>query len=252
MDIPQTVSSQQPHAAFEYTLPTQLRPFEDWLNEVFKLQRRNVTVKSEFYASLSALVCSSYVLPVVPQQLAKAGYDVNYACVTTAVCLGLGSLLSGIISNNPFIISPLASVSVFYSAYLRSKRMSTTEGSQAMIGAGLIILSFWYRPFAILFARLTPICIRASASLGIAMLITLAGVTQNHLVVQGEYVLSEMGEMTAEIRTSMVGVAIIAILLHYNIKAAFAISMSLCSIFWWIYSNGKSPINEVCERMYQS
>lgn len=282
-----------PAASFEYTLPVSLRKFEDRLNAVFKLSRRNVTVKSGKAYSFRAFLhneaisivilntsimffnirvygfahcfrllclysaCSSAAdgkntpelssilhclasLTTVRHMKAAAGYNPEHVCVITAATCGIGSILSGLVSNLPFIISPLASISIFLSYYLRTYQMEIYQGNHAVAASGFFLIVFGYRPIGRLANKLIPTCIQVSTTIGIGLLTTLAGCTEIALIVKGKYVLIEMGEMTDEIQVAMAGVMIIAVLLHYHVKAAFAISMLFCTLVWWVYS-GEYP-----------
>lgn len=173
-----------------------------------------------------------YVLPVIPQQLAKAGYPIDTAAVVTCACCAIGSIASGLFSNLPLIIAPPKSVSIFVVAYLRGNTMSFHQGNQAVIISGCILIALGFRPLSRFFSRLIPSCIQLATGIGIGMLTALAGCLEIDLVRKGKYTLVELGPINTEVKIAMFGVMIVGILLYYHVKGAFCVCLVFNSIVW--------------------
>jgi hypothetical protein len=59
----------------------------NWLDIVcevlFHIKRRNTTIESEIFGGIVQFVSCMYVLPVIPEQMVKAGYDPNSSYAVT-------------------------------------------------------------------------------------------------------------------------------------------------------------------------
>eukprot|EP01035_Chromulina_nebulosa_P025512 gene25512-33302_t len=222
---------------YQYELPVRFRIVEDFVKNVFKLERRRVSIKSEILGGFVQFVSCCYVLPVVPTQLSMAGYPSSSAVVVTAACCGIGSLLGGLISNLPFVVAPPTAVSIFLSVYLRQhESMDFHQGGLAVIISGFLLLGLGYRPLGRLFKRLIPHCIQVSSAIGIGLLVALAGCTDIDLVVTGKYTILDLGPLNSENEIALCGFIITGILLHYHFRGAFAVTLIFCSVVSWLHS----------------
>lgn len=133
-----------------------------------------------------------YCLPVIPGQLVRAGYDENHVFVMTAASCGIGSIISGIFSNLPFVVAPLTSITIFLAVAVRQHEMPLREANQAVVASGFFLIALGYRPFMKFFAQLIPSCIQTATSIGVGLLTCLAGCREIEFIVTGQYTLVEM------------------------------------------------------------
>ena len=218
-------------------LKTDLYTQENWLEVLmevlFHLKRRNVTIRSELYAGVIQFISCLYVLPVIPQQLEKAGYDSHECiCIVALVC-GIGCIICGFLANLPFIIVPPTAVSIFFSVYLRQYSVSIQRADVAVFFAGVLTILLGYRPIGRFFVFFIPRSIQIGCAVGIGLFTALAGATEINLVVTGKYTILAMGDITSEVLIAMSGIVIIAVCLHYHFKAGFCISILFTTLVWW-------------------
>lgn len=209
--------------------------FEEMCDVLFKLKRRNTTIKKEFYYGLIHYISCLYCLAVVPQQMEAAGYNSRKTVVAVALCSGIGSIFCGLFANLPFVLAPPTVVSIFLSVFLQQEDEGTKEGSVAVLISGAMLMLFGWKPLGRLAARLIPISIQVGTAVGIGLLTALAGSTEVDLVESGSYTVLKMGPITAEVCIAIAGIILISIATNYHIKGAFCIAVICCSLVWWIY-----------------
>lgn len=139
-------------------LPTPLQKFlqsiDDGIEVVYNVRARGTTIQREMYLGIVQFISCLYILPVVPEQLARAGYDRGSTIVSTAVVCCIGCIVGSILTNMPFIIAPPTSVSIFLAVYLQQQGLPTHVGNLAVIISGIGLLAIGiYRPLGTLITR---------------------------------------------------------------------------------------------------
>lgn len=76
------------------------------LENIFKLEAKNTTVKTELIAGLTTFLAMAYILGVNPLILKDAGMDIQSVFVATALSSGLASIVMGIVANYPVALAP--------------------------------------------------------------------------------------------------------------------------------------------------
>ena len=146
------------------------------IEKVFKVKKRGTTVEMECYCGLVQFISCLYVLPVVPFQMKRVGYDETSSIVATTVTCAIGSIASSFLTDMPLIIAPPTSVSIFLAVSMQQSNFNKDEGCAAVIlsGAGLVIIGA-LPPVARFMSKLIPDCIQAATSVGIGLITALAG-----------------------------------------------------------------------------
>ena len=141
-------------------LPTPIQTFFTEIDitteEIFHCKKRGTTHLREISLGLVQFISCLYVLPVVPDQLARAGYDRTSSIVSTCTTCALGCIIGSVLTNMPFIIAPPTSVSIFLAVYLQQQNLGAHEGNVALItaGIGLMIIGF-VRPLGTFITRVS-------------------------------------------------------------------------------------------------
>lgn len=178
-----------------------------------------------------------YVLPVVPFQMKRVGYDETSSIIATAATCCIGSIISAFLTDLPFIIAPPTSVSIFMAVSMQQSDFMPYQGNACLMiaGAGLAIIGA-IPPLGRFVAKLIPDCIQSSTAVGIGLITALAGATEIELVVHGKYTILDMGPITAEVVVAIAALIIVAVLLHYHVKGAFCGGLIFGTFTWWIVS----------------
>jgi AGZA family xanthine/uracil permease-like MFS transporter len=110
----------------------------------------------ELYTGCIQFISCLYVLPVVPFQMARVGYDEQATCISTAATCAIGCIVGAFLTDMPFIIAPPTSVSIFFAVSMQQAGMTYLEGNAALIisGAALAFLGF-FPPVGRFFTRVS-------------------------------------------------------------------------------------------------
>ena len=128
--------------------------------------------------------------------LVTAGYPEKNVYHISGVTSCIGSLVSGMLDNMPFIVAPSTSGTILVSVFMRRRGMNFHQGNQVIVMLGLFSIIIGVRPISRLFARLVPTCIQTSISVGVGLLCALAGSLEAGLVAQGRYTIIQSGSAT--------------------------------------------------------
>jgi hypothetical protein len=152
----------------------------------------------------------------------------------------LGSILSGLLSNLPFIIAPPAIAAIQLTGFLNTLSWGVDDkvqvGNAAVLLSGLLLMTLGYRPLHLLVGRLIPLPIQVGCAIGSGLHTALAGAVEIDLVVQGDVNILQLGQITPQIMIAFTGIIIICTASRYHIKASFCICLVTCTVIWWIYS----------------
>ena len=123
------------------------KAIEIFFEKIFRIKQRNTTINMEIYCGVIQFISCLYVLPVVPQQMARASYDKQSTIVVTAGACAIGCIVASVFTNLPFIIAPPTSVSIFLAVYLQKEHMTKEDGNLAVVLSGVALVLIGYRPF---------------------------------------------------------------------------------------------------------
>ncbi len=84
-----------------FKLPTACIPIFDKVDKYFGCTSKGSNVELEIFAGIINFFSCSYILAVVPLQMAAAGYSSTVVATTISLWCGLGTILSGFITNTP-------------------------------------------------------------------------------------------------------------------------------------------------------
>jgi hypothetical protein len=122
--------------------------------EIFHCKKRGTTVSKEVMLGFVQFISCLYILPVVPDQLAKAGYDRTPTIVSTCTTCALGCIIGSVLTNMPFIIAPPTSVSIFLVVFLQQQSLTKHEGNVACIAGGILLVTIGvFRPLGTFITR---------------------------------------------------------------------------------------------------
>jgi xanthine/uracil/vitamin C permease (AzgA family) len=82
----------------------------------------------EAYCGLIQFISCLYVLPVVPYQMKRVGYDETGSIIATTVCCAIGSIIAAFLTDMPFIIAPPTSVSIFLAVSMQQQGLAKDAG----------------------------------------------------------------------------------------------------------------------------
>ncbi len=93
----------------------------------------------EIYTGVIQWISCLYVLPVVPFQMERCGYDGPSTIVATAATCAIGCIAGAILTDMPLIVAPPTSVSIFFAVSMQQSGMGFKEGNMALIISGAML-----------------------------------------------------------------------------------------------------------------
>lgn len=212
--------------------------FINLIKSAFEIEERKTSIWAEWFAGYIHFISCLFILPVIPNQLAAAGYDKTKSIEATALASAMGCIFGSYVTNLPFIIAPPTAVSIYLAVSLQQYDMSPQEGDAAVVLSGIVLVIIGVvKPVSALVTRLIPDCIQASTAVGIGLITALAGAIELGLVVSGKYTLVQMGEISPAIIIAACGIIIIALTSHYHYKGSFMMGLVFGTLVWWWFED---------------
>lgn len=130
------------------------------IGRVFRLRERNTTIADEVKAGCVHFVSVLFLMAVNPVLLAGAGYERNRVATGTGIATGIACILSGLITNLPFVIAPTTSTALYFEIFLLNNNMTPAGGNCATLILGLAFLVLSIRKVAVFTSNLVPFVLK--------------------------------------------------------------------------------------------
>ena len=84
------------------------------LEQIFKLQVNNTTIKKEFLAGFTTFITMAYIIFVNPQMMSQSGMDEGAIFVGTCLAAALACIVMGLYANWPVGLAPGMGLNAFF------------------------------------------------------------------------------------------------------------------------------------------
>ena len=84
------------------------------LEQIFKLQDNDTTIKKEFLAGFTTFITMAYIIFVNPQMMAASGMDLGASFVGTCIAAAIACFAMGFYSNWPVGLAPGMGLNAFF------------------------------------------------------------------------------------------------------------------------------------------
>lgn len=201
------------------------------IEEFFHLEDKQTTVKREILGGLTTFLSSMYIVIVTPNVLKLTGMDES--AVMCAVCLitGLGCILSGLLSNTPFILAPgLGFHTIFTYTICQKYGFSWQEALALVFISGILFLLLSLSPLRERITDALPLPFKYAICTGVGLFITLTGLINSGLII-AENNLLDMGSLISPSPLlALVGIFLTAVLFIKKIPGAIIIGMAVTAL----------------------
>jgi hypothetical protein len=113
---------------------------KNFISRTFQFDLLKTDLEVEMMGGLIQFLSTMYCLPVIPSQMATAGYDRHFTFASISLCIAVSSILFSYCSNLPFIIAPPTSISIYLVAAQLDLGLSRTESNTAVVYSGMALL----------------------------------------------------------------------------------------------------------------
>ena len=201
---------------------------------LFRVEERGSTIHTEIRAGFIHFLSVSVLLGINPSQLAVAGYDKDTVAGATSLASGISCILTGLICNFPFLVTPTLATGTYLSAYMQAASMSCEDGNTAVFLFGILLACCSIRSVTDFIAFIIPHSIKKGVVIGLSLLITLRALVSLQIVVPNASNVLGLGDVwSTEIIIAIFAILLIGTSLHYELKGAYVIGLTFASLCYW-------------------
>jgi len=191
---------------------------------------------------ITTFLTMSYIIAVNPSILSQAGIPFSGALTATVLICFLMSLLMGLYAKLPYAVAPGMGLNAFF-AYGICIGMGVPwqEALGIVFWAGVFFLLISVTPLRQKIAEAIPVPLRSATSVGIGLFLTLIGLKNMGLVVADPVTLVRVGAIEPRIVVSLLGLALMLLLLSKKSPFAFLVGIISISVTYWIFGWTELP-----------
>lgn len=194
------------------------------MEKLFKLKDHNTTVKTEVMAGITTFLTMAYILAVNPNLLSASGMDSGAVFTATALASALATFIMAFWANYPIALSAGMGLNAYFAFTVCLGDLQGVDDPwkvalAAVLVEGIIfiILSFFKLRESIVNA--IPANLKYGITAGIGLFIAFIGLQGAGVVVSDDSTLLALGNFASpEVALCLVGVVVIAVMNHFNVK----------------------------------
>lgn len=197
------------------------------MSDFFKLKEHKTDVKTEVLAGLTTFMTMAYILAVNPNILSATGMPSGELFTATAIASIVGTVAMALMANLPFALAPGMGLNA-YMAYtvVLGYGYSWQLALFAVFLEGLIFIVLSVVPVREAILNAIPKNLKYGISAGIGLFIAFIGLQNAGVVIANSATGVSLGSVTAAGPClAIIGVIIIAILHHKNVKGSLLIGI---------------------------
>ena len=184
------------------------------LEQIFKLQDNNTTIKKEILAGFTTFITMAYIIFVNPQMMAASGMDQGAIFVGTCIAAAMACFVMGFFANWPIGLAPGMGLNAFFTYTVVGEMGYTWEvalGAVFLAGVLFFIMSITkLRKWMI---DSIPINLRIAMGAGVGLFIGLIGLKNGGIIISNDATLLTLGDFNkVETLLAALGFLIISIL----------------------------------------
>ncbi|HKO18811.1 MAG TPA: NCS2 family permease [Acidobacteriaceae bacterium] len=197
------------------------------LERYFGFAAHNTTWRTEIVAGMTTFMTMAYIIFVNPSILSQTGMPIAAVTTATCLCAAIGSILMGALANYPLALAPGMGLNAYFT-YTVVKGMGvpwqTALGAVFLSGIIFLLLTFGGIRQRLLAA--IPYQLHAAVAGGIGLFIAFIGLRNSGIIVPSTATTVTLGNLHAHTtQLALVGIALIAILQAYRVRAAMLIGV---------------------------
>lgn len=220
------------------------------MNNFFKLDELNTTIKTEAIAGITTFMTMSYILVINPQFLSTTGMSFDGVLFATAISSAIATLVMGLWARYPIALAPGMGLNAYFSFVVVPQLAKTlgdpTQAWKAALAAVLfsgilfLILSFFKVREHIIDS--VPHSLKLGISAGIGLFIALIGFKNGFLIQASKATFITLGDiLSPSALLSLLGLILLAVLMVRKIKASALITIFFITILSILFGQSQMP-----------
>ena len=200
------------------------------MENFFKLKEHGTDVKTEIIAGLTTFMTMAYILAVNPSILGATGMDTGAIFTATALASAIGSFCMALFANLPFVLSAGMGLNAYFAyTVVLGMGYSWEVALTAVFVEGIIFIILSLTNVREAIFNAIPASLKVAVSVGIGLFITVIGLQNAHIVVDGSTLVGlfsfngsvKAGTFQSEgitVVLALIGLLITAFLVIKNVK----------------------------------
>ncbi len=200
------------------------------LEKLFKLKEHNTTVRTEIIAGATTFLTMAYILAVNPNILGTV-MNANGVFVATALASAIATFVMAFLANYPIGLSAGLGLNAYF-AYtvclgeLANEENPFTIALTAVFVEGIIFIVLSFFKFREQIINSIPQNLKYGISAGIGLFIAFIGMQNARIIVANDATVVGLGSFSdLDMVLALIGVVIIAALVHYNVTGGVLIGI---------------------------
>jgi len=213
------------------------------LERKFKLKEKNTTILTEIIAGITTFMAMSYIIFVNPAILSETGMDYNSVYVATILATVIGTLVTGLFANVPYVQSAGLGLNALFTYTLCGSLGFTWQQALAMVFiCGVINVIITVTSVRKKVIKSMPVFMQDAITVGIGLFITYIGLKSSGLIefsvsalndgiAIGSDVVPQLATFSSpELILSAIGILVTAILVSKKVKNSYLISILITTV----------------------
>ena len=200
------------------------------LEKLFKLKEHDTTVKREILAGATTFLTMAYILAVNPNILGTV-MNANGVFVATALASAIATFIMAFLANYPIGLSAGLGLNAYF-AYtvclgeLANEAEPFRIALTAVFVEGLIFIVLSFFKFREQIINSIPQNLKFGISAGIGLFIAFIGMQNARIIVANDATVVGLGSFTdLDMVLALIGLVLIAALVHYNVRGGVLIGI---------------------------
>ncbi len=221
------------------------------MEKIFKLKENGTNVKTEVIAGITTFLSMAYILVVNPNLLSAAGMDAQAVFAATAVSAAFATLIMAFYANYPVALASGMGLNAYFAFTVvpqlaeQGVKNPWQVALTAILVEGIIFIILSLFKFRETLVNKVPANLKYGISAGIGLFIVIVALKGAGITVGNDATLVGLGDLSsAPVYLALLGVIIIAILWHFNVKGAILIGILATWIFGMIAEACGVPVGE--------
>ncbi len=202
------------------------------MEKLFKLKEHGTDVKTEILAGITTFLSMVYILAVNPNILSVAGMDSAAVFTATAVSAAIATLFMAFFANYPIALASGMGLNAYFafSVCLPLAEQGVQDPWKialvAVLVEGLVFVLLSLCNFREKLVNDVPENLKYGITAGIGLFITLIGLKGAGIVIGNDATLVDLGSFaTPQMILALVGLIIVAVLYHFQVKGYILIGI---------------------------
>lgn len=202
------------------------------INNFFKLQQYQTTIKTEVLAGLTTYISTAYILFVNPLILSNAGMDIHSLFTATALAIVFGTTIMALFANLPIVMAPgMGSNGWFAFTVVLGLGFTWQQGLAAVFLGGIFFIIFTATKLRVYLISAFSSSLKYAIGSGIGIFIASVGLKTGGIIASTTATIITLGSpFTIPFIMTIIGVLLIAVLEYYKVIGSLLISVFILSI----------------------